>query len=63
MKLKEIRKEIDRREALQKPVENLKKLYKDLCVVFYEYFDIFSEDIEWNRGCGTILVRKNAKEK
>lgn len=45
MKLRDVRKEIDRRESLQKPVEDLKKLYKDLCVVFYEYFDIFTEDI------------------
>lgn len=46
MKLKDVRKEIDRRESLKKPVEDLKMLYKDLCVVFYEYFDIFSDDIE-----------------
>lgn len=45
MKLKDVRKEIDRRESLQRPVEDLKKLYKDLCVVFYEYYDIFTEDI------------------
>ena len=46
MKLKDVRKEIERRESLQKPVDELKELYKDLCVVFYEYYDIFAENIQ-----------------
>lgn len=45
-KLKEVRCEIDRRKALNKTVDNLESLYKELCVVFYEYYDIFSEEIE-----------------
>lgn len=46
LKLKEVKIEIDRREAVHKPAEELKMLYKELCVVFYEYYDAFSEDME-----------------
>ncbi len=45
-KLKDVREEIERREAMQKPMEDLKNVYKELCVVFYEYYDIFTEDME-----------------
>lgn len=45
-KLQELKKEIDRREEQRRPVGELKSLYKDLCVAFYEYYDIFSENIE-----------------
>ena len=44
MKLKDVRKEIERRQSLQKPVEELKELYRELCVVFCEYFDVFIEE-------------------
>lgn len=45
-KLKEVKKEIDRRENVHKSAEELKELYKELCVVFYEYYDAFSEEVE-----------------
>lgn len=45
-KLKELKKEIDRREKIHRPVEDLKILYKELCVVFYEYFEAFTEGLE-----------------
>lgn len=34
-KLKEVKKEIDRREHLHKPTEDLTELYKELCVIFF----------------------------
>lgn len=46
LKLKEVRIEIARRKSLQKPVEGLERMYKELCVVFYEYFDVFADDME-----------------
>ena len=45
-KLKEVRQEIDKRESMHKPAEDLKNMYKELCVVFYEYFDVFTEVVE-----------------
>lgn len=45
-KLKEVKKEIDRREVVHKSTEELKALYKELCVVFYEYYNAFSEEME-----------------
>ena len=45
-KLKEVKKEIDRREHVHKTAEDLIELYKELCVIFYEYYDAFSEDVE-----------------
>lgn len=32
-KLKEVKKEIDRREHVHKPTEDLTELYKELCVI------------------------------
>lgn len=46
-KLKDVKQEIDKRESLHKPAEELKVLYRDLCVVLFEYYNAFSEDIEW----------------
>lgn len=45
-KLKEVKKEIDRREHLHKPTEDLTELYKELCVIFFEYYNAFSEEVE-----------------
>lgn len=45
-KLKEVKKEIDRKKQLHKPTEELQDLYKELCVIFYEYYDAFSEDVK-----------------
>ncbi len=42
-KLKEVRKEKERRKNLHRPVEDLERMYKDLCEVFFEYYDIFTE--------------------
>ena len=44
-KLKELKKEIDERERVHKPTDKLKELYKELCALFYEYYDAFSEDV------------------
>ena len=41
-KLKEVKKEIDRREHLHKPTEDL----TELCVIFFEYYNAFSEEVE-----------------
>ena len=46
-KLKEVKKEIDRRKHLHKPTEDLTELYKELCVIFFEYYNAFSEEVEW----------------
>lgn len=45
-KLKEVKKEIDRREHVHKPTEDLTELYKELCVIFFEYYNAFSEEVE-----------------
>lgn len=45
-KIKEVRGEIDKRKKLQKKVDDLEILYRELCVVFYEYYDVFSENVE-----------------
>ena len=45
-KLKEVKKEIYRRENVHKTTEDLIELYKELCVIFYEYYDAFAEDAE-----------------
>lgn len=45
LKLKEVRYEIERRKRLHKAVDNLETLYKELCTVFYEYYDFFSKNI------------------
>ena len=37
------KKEIDRREHLHKPTEDLTELYKELCVIFFEYYNAFSQ--------------------
>ena len=51
-KVKEVKKEIDRREHVHKPTEDLTELYKELCVIFFEYYNAFSEEVEW-------ILRKN----
>ena len=38
--------EINRRQQVHKPTEELNELYKELCVTFYEYYDAFSEEVE-----------------
>ena len=44
-KLKEVKQEIENRKKINKAVDNLESLYKDLCVVFYEYYnDFFDEE-------------------
>lgn len=45
MKLKELKYEIDKRKASNKEVGDLESLYKELCVVFYEYYDIFTKSV------------------
>lgn len=45
-KLKEVKKEIHKREQVHKPTEDLKELYKELCVTFYEYYDAFTEEVD-----------------
>ena len=45
-KLKQLKKEINRRQQVHKPTEELNELYKELCVTFYEYYDAFSEEVE-----------------
>ena len=40
------KKEIDRREHLHKHTEDLTELYKELCVIFFEYYNAFSEEVE-----------------
>ena len=42
----EVKKEIDRREHVHKPTEDLTELYKELCVIFFEYYNAFSEEVE-----------------
>ncbi len=39
IKLKEVKTEINRSEHLHKSTDNLRKLYKELCVIFYEYYE------------------------
>lgn len=46
LKLKDVRQEINRRKKLHKSVDNLEILYKELCVVFYEYYEVFSAEID-----------------
>lgn len=46
LKLKEMKKEIEKRETENKSTDELKKLYRELCVVFYEYYDAFSDELE-----------------
>ena len=43
---KSVKKEIDRREHVHKPTEDLTELYKELCVIFFEYYNAFSEEVE-----------------
>ena len=45
-KLKEVKQEIENRKRLNKTVDNLESLYKDLCVVFYEYYNDFFDEID-----------------
>ena len=44
IKLKEVKEEISKREKLHKSVTELKELYRELSVIFFEYYDIFSEE-------------------
>lgn len=45
LKVKQIKQEIEKRKLAGKPTEELEEVYKELCVVFCEYYQAFSEEV------------------